>query len=337
MSLIWTKTGSFVTVGYAVEADLEDAVLQVKDKLFGPNRVYLDIKKKIGAKGSPGNIPDGYLIDLTSRKPRLYVVENELASHDPIGHVATQLVSFSRSFSQTEKLHLKETLRTHLEKLPDTCKLCETYARKYGFSNLDRLLEVLVFEVPFTVLVIIDELNDYLKDILLGNVFQFDVEVLELEQYENQKGEKLYRFTPFLSDVEADILTAGNAMALKPSPTDTSDLDTVVVPAREDGFKETFLGENRWYSIRIHANIRPQLRYIAAYRVAPESAITHLAPIKSIEPWQDSGKYVVNFAEPALEIGRISLVKKGRVKPLYNLRDTTRQRLLSAKTLDEVW
>jgi hypothetical protein len=27
--------------------------------------------------------------------------------------------------------------------------------------------------------------------------------------------------------------------------------DTIIVPAREDGFSELFLGENRWYAIRI--------------------------------------------------------------------------------------
>jgi hypothetical protein len=65
--------------------------------------------------------------------------------------------------------------------------------------------------------------------------------------------------------------------------------------------------------------------------------ITHIAPVKSIEPWKDTGKFVVNFAEPAREIGPIELVKGGRVKPLYNLRYTTRGRLESAKTLDDVW
>jgi len=71
--------------------------------------------------------------------------------------------------------------------------------------------------------------------------------------------------------------------------------------------------------------------------VAPISAITFIAPVKSIEPWKDTNKVVVNFAEPAREIGPIPLVKGGRVKALQNLRYTSRGRLETAKTLDDIW
>ena len=57
--------------------DLEAAILEVQGILFGDTRIYLDTKKKIGKKNKKKNIPDGYLIDLTSKKePILYVVEN---------------------------------------------------------------------------------------------------------------------------------------------------------------------------------------------------------------------------------------------------------------------
>ncbi len=112
---------------------------------------------------------------------------------------------------------------------------------------------------------------------------------------------------------------------------------TVVVPAREEGFQDVFLKENRWYAVRIHGAMRPQIKYIAAYRVAPISAITHIAPVRSIEPWKESGYFVLNFAEPAKEIARIVLVKGSRGKALQNLRYTTRQALERAKTLDDLW
>jgi hypothetical protein len=63
----------------------------------------------------------------------------------------------------------------------------------------------------------------------------------------------------------------------------------------------------------------------------------HIAAVKSIESWKDTGKYVVTFAAPADNIGPIPLVRGGRVKALQNLRYTTRARLLSAKTLDDIW
>jgi hypothetical protein len=98
VSIIWTAKGPYQRSRYTSEADLEGAVLQVKDKLFGSERIYLDVKRRIGAKGSLHNVPDGYLLDLTGSKPRLYVVENELASHDPLRHIAVQILQFSLSF-----------------------------------------------------------------------------------------------------------------------------------------------------------------------------------------------------------------------------------------------
>ena len=97
-------------------------------------------------------------------------------------------------------------------------------------------------------------------------------------------------------------------------PSSVSGVDTIVVPAQEDGFKEVFLGENRWYEIRIHQSMIPRIKYIAAYQVAPISAVTHWATVKDIMPWENTGKFVVNFAEQAKEIDHINLVPKGLVK-----------------------
>jgi hypothetical protein len=133
------------------------------------------------------------------------------------------------------------------------------------------------------------------------------------------------------------VLLKDKAFSYKVSRDSIAEVDTVVVPAREDGFKEVFLGENRWYEIRIHHNLIPRIKYIAVYQVAPVSAITHWAPVKNIEPWQDSGKFVVNFAEPAKEISSIPLVPKSRIKALQNIRYTSFNRLQKAKTLDEVF
>ncbi len=65
------------------------------------------------------------------------------------------------------------------------------------------------------------------------------------------------------------------------------DIDTVVIPAREEGFQKVFLNEDRWFAIRIHSNMQPKVKYIAVYQVAPQSAITYVAPVSSIEPWME--------------------------------------------------
>jgi len=114
-------------------------------------------------------------------------------------------------------------------------------------------------------------------------------------------------------------------------------VDTVVVPAREEGYHRVFLGEHCWYAIRIQETMLAKIKYIACYQTAPISAITRIAPIMSIEAWKGTAKFVVNFAEPAREIRPIRLVKDGRVKPLQKLRYTTRKKLESAKNLDDLW
>jgi len=324
MSVIWTKDGRYRRVGYRKEAELEAAIVEVEADLFGKNRIYLPVKKKIGGKRGPRNVPDGYLMDLNGPRPRLYVVEVELAAHDPLRHVAVQILEFSLAFEAAPQT-VKKSVLSALEKERKAHQACEKYAARSEFRNLDHLLEWLVFEAPFAALVIIDDVPETLKEVLMRK-FQFGVDVIELARYENKKKDRLYRFEPFLEDLLPDL-----------DVTDAEEVDTVVVPARPEGYGETFLGEDRWYAIRIHGTMRPQIRHIAGYRVAPISAITHIAPVKSIEPWKETGKFVVNFSQPAEEIGPIRFVKGGRVKALQNLRYTTRKRLEAAKTLDDVW
>jgi hypothetical protein len=336
MSTFWTKSGLFRRTGYQSESDLEAAIIKVQTELFGSNRIYLDVKKKIGGKTGPRNIPDGYLIDLSGQRPRLFVVENELASHEPLRHIAVQILEFSLSF-EAEPRAIKTILFDALHKQPEAKARCEVYATSHGFRNLDHLLETLVFEGPFAALVVIDEIPESLENVLARR-FQFGVEVLELARYENGVGEHAYRFEPFLSDVDQTAVVENEVEQAGPRrQLDLSAIDTVVVPAREDGFQDVFIKENRWMAVRIHGTMKPQIKYIAAYRVAPVSAITHIAPVRSIEPWKDTGKFVVNFTEPAHEIGPISLVKGGRAKALQNLRYTNREALDKAATLDDLW
>ncbi|HAM45038.1 MAG TPA: hypothetical protein DCM67_08480 [Propionibacteriaceae bacterium] len=334
MSILWTPSGSYRRVEYASESDLESAIVEVQHDLFGANRFYLDVKKKIGAKGGIRNVPDGYLIDLSGREPRLYVVENELAAHDPLRHIAVQILQFSLSF-ESEPHTVKKVLFDTLNAEDEVKKRCEAYAPRNGYRNLDHLLEHLVWESPFGALVIIDELPENLETVLAKR-FQFGVEVLELARFENKNGDRAYHFAPFLADLTDDLGDEGGASP-KLSPVSAADVDTVVVPAREEGFQETFIGENCWYAVRLHATMRGQIRYIAAYRVAPVQAITHIAPVKSVEPWKDTGKWCLHFSERAKEIAPVGLIKGGRVKAPQSLRYTTRERLMAAKSLDDIW
>jgi hypothetical protein len=334
--MLWTPKQQFQPWPFEKEAEIENAITQIQSDLFGTSRLYLDVKRLIGQPGRTQNVPDSYLLDFSSRsKPTLYLVEIELASHDPLRHIAQQLLNFSLSFKSTPQ-KMKGILRTTLQKSESAMGRCESYAKANGFSNVDYLLEQMIYpDNAFNALVIIDELEDELESVLHSSL-RFPVETTTVERFRSSDGEVVYQFEPFLYDLSIESLTesadAGNRPAIDPS-----EIDTIVVPAREEGFRDVFLGENMWRAIRMHSSAIPRIRFIAGYQVAPESAITHIAEVSKIEPWKDTQKYALYFKEPAKKIERIPLVPGGRVKPLYSSRYTSIARIKNAKTLDDVF
>jgi hypothetical protein len=116
---------------------------------------------------------------------------------------------------------------------------------------------------------------------------------------------------------------------------DDNEPDTVAVPAKPDGFQQVFLGENKWRAIRMSGGMREKIKYIAGYQTAPESRITHIAPIDHIESYGDNGKYQVVFSEPAKPIGPIPL-GNAPSGAMQGLRYTTRSKLEAAKTVSDI-
>jgi hypothetical protein len=337
--MLWTPTKKFLEEPFDLEDELEQAVISLSTPLFGELRIYLDVKKKIGGKGKTKNIPDGYLIDLSSKiDPKLYVVENELEKHEPLRHIAVQILEFSLAF-ETAPHKVKEIVRDCLAKDKNAFAKCSAYAQQNGFENADLLLERIIHgSDAFNALVIIDSAPEELETVLLSR-FRFPVEIVTLERYLSEDGERVYRFEPFLGDVAGQISVDQEVEPESLRTIDPSNIDTVVVPAQDEGFHETFLGENRWYQIRIHSSMIPKIKYIAAYRVAPESAITHIAEVKKIERWKDGNKYILYFSGPAKPIGPIKLIPKpnGKVKAPQAPRYTSYDRLSKAKNLDEAF
>lgn len=107
--------------------------------------------------------------------------------------------------------------------------------------------------------------------------------------------------------------------------------DTIIVPAREEGFERVFLGENRWYAIRISGGMRPRLRWIAVYQSAPVSAITYIAEIDRIEPYGDGGKFAVIFKGAAQKLDKPILFGNAPSGFMQGIRYTSREKLLKAR------
>ena len=323
--MLWNKEGKYIAVPYDKESDLEDTVNEVKDVLFGSARVYLDDKKKIGQKGGTNNLPDGYLIDLTNKnEPKIFVVENDLANHQHLKHIAVQILEFSLSF-ETSKVKVKNIIKEMLQKRANEWKKCEAFAKKNGYDNVDYLLESIIHKKDsFNALLIIDELGEELETVLISR-FKFPVEIITIKRYKADDGKILYEFDPFLNEVAEDT-----------EKIDVSDIDTIVIPAREDGFNEVFINENSWHAIRINSSMIPKIKYVAAYQVAPISAITHIAEVKSIEQWKDTNKYIIYFTEPAEKIKKVPLgITKGKAP--QSARYSSKSKILNAKSLDNVF
>jgi hypothetical protein len=323
--MLWNNKEKYTYFPYVNEADIEKTVNEIKHELFGKSRIYLDDKRKIGKKGKVNNLPDGYLIDLSDAdNPKIFVVENELASHHHLKHIAVQILEFSLSF-ETSKIKVKNIIKEMLQKRPSEWKQCEQFARKNNYENVDFLLESIIHKNDsFNALLVIDELEEELETVLISR-FKFPVEVITLKRFKNHQGKVLYDFEPFLSDVVPD-----------PEKIDFSDIDTIVIPAREEGFNNVFLDENRWYAIRLNSSMIPKIKYVAAYQVAPVSAITHLAKVQTIVQWKNTNKYVLYFTEPAKKIKKIPLgTSKGKApqSPRYS----SKKRLMASATLDTVF
>jgi hypothetical protein len=119
------------------------------------------------------------------------------------------------------------------------------------------------------------------------------------------------------------------------APAQANEPDTIIVPALKEGFQEVFLGKHCWFAIRIAGGMLTKIKWIAAYQSQPISAVTHVAPVKHIEPYGDSGKYKVVFAEPARPI---TLIPYGDAPSgfMQGPRYTTYSRLMTAKSVQEL-
>ena len=294
-------------VTFKTENEFEKVVQLLSDKIFGESTIYLDLKRKV--KGNNiGVIPDGYLIDMTIvDEPRLYVIENEIVSHDPFKHIGIQMLKFVTSFEEVRtrvrNLIMEEVSKNsvHVERIENHCAQSQS-------RNIDNYLDKAVYS-EFKGLVIIDEAKPELFKVL--ERINANISVLEIKSFKTAKNEFAYEYDT-LYESEDDIMTSPSFKDKEEEASDRlkrrkrrAQCDTIVVPAREDGFQEVFIGKKQWYSIRIGAAMKDRIKYIAAYQVAPISGVTHIAEVQDIKPYEDSGKYIVYFKDSPEEIPKV--------------------------------
>lgn len=338
MALIYqpNSSSSYQVFTHSLEKDFEACVVNLSSQLFGENSLYIDIKKKM-KNGDIVTIPDGYLIDSTDpNNPSLYIIENEIIAHDPFKHIGIQLLKFATCFDEA-KVNVRKFLMDKIEKEASLLKRMSEFAENSRFRNIDNFLDHAVYK-PFKALVIIDEARPELHNIL--EKINADISVLELKTYINENEEFIYQFDTLYDEAEElDVSTQAKGKTLTKEERAKrrerrARCNTIVVPARKEGFESVFIRENRWYAIRIGAAMKERIKYIAVYQKAPVGAITHIAKIQEIKPYKDSGKYEVIFDGKAEEIKPLKVKNSSKAPqgPIY----AEKEKIDSAKSLDDL-
>ena len=311
--------------GFPLEKELESKIVEYSKYIFGDDTVYFDIKKKI-SKGDVIAIPDGYLIDFTfENDPRLYIVENELISHDVYKHIGEQILKFGVSYKASGH-KLKDIFFQYLEANKEDKSLIDNKLKKSNYRNIDAFLEDIIFHKKVSCIVIVDEESRDLENVL--RQLTMDTDIIVFQAFRNQQ-DYAYKFTPF----QEEIREIDDNFPRIP----VEELDTIVVPAREEGFNRVFLGENCWYEIKISSSLLPKIKYVAAYQISPVSAITYYAEVSNIEKYKDSNKYILFFRDKAIKLENPVKNSAKKSVVLRSPRYTTLNKIKKARSLEDVF
>jgi len=216
----------------------------------------------------------------------------------------------------------------------------ESACKQSSSPNIDHYLDRAVY-AEFKGLVVIDEAQSYLFRVL--EKINANISVLELKAFESDSGKRTFHFDTFYDELEdadepeptkGDLKTPEERAERRAARKQRrANSDTVIVPAREEGFQNVSIGQNEWHAIKIGAAMKDGIKYIAAYRVAPIAAVTHIARVKDIKPYKDTGKYQLIFDGPTEEVKHVPL-KEGTFPPRGPFY-VQREKLLAAATLDD--
>jgi hypothetical protein len=330
MPYILIKNKPFEEYAYDNEDELENAVVNNKEYIFGESTVLIDYKRKVGAKDSKNiGIPDGFLIDFSNpNKPQLFYIEYELESHQLYEHIGPQIMRFYASF-ETGKRQLQKKLINIIKQDKKLNNEIITKLKSVSFDNVDSLLNNIIYDRNLGIIVVIDDQTEDFNSLLRR--FSEVPEVIVVKKYQ-YKNEVVLQYDPFREGI-TKIVTSKKKKKLEPE-----EIDTIVCPAREDGFNYAFLENNYWGEIRISPSIIPQLKHIAMYQTLPYSEINWIADIKQngIQPYKNSGRYLVNV-ENKKKIKPITLDKDIKGIAPQSPRYTTYKKLKAAKKISELW
>lgn len=328
MSNILINKKRFDLLDFESEKEFEKAVIDNFKELFGKETIYINEKKRIGNKDSHNKgIPDGYLIDFSNKKqPQLYFVENELSSHDIYNHITEQIARFI-AVAKTSRIQIRNKLLNIIKENKDIFMSINSLIKKTNFNNIDELMNFMV-EKEIKIVLVIDEATADLNDSL--EVFKNSPDIVTLKRFVCDH-EIAYIYEPMREEIQ----DFENRKKIIKNISEI-DFDTIVCPAFEDGFVHAYINNNAWWAIRISQKAREQLKYLAIYEKLPIAAVRHYAEIEKIEPYKDSGKFIV-YLKNKKTINPIELDKGKKGIAPQGPRFTTLNKLLIAKKISDLW
>ncbi len=113
--------------------------------------------------------------------------------------------------------------------------------------------------------------------------------------------------------------------------------NTIVCPAKEEGFKRAFLGQKAWWAVKINPDRIPDIKYVAIYQSAPISKITYYGEVKEIKKYKDSGKYIIYLKGDPIKLKNPVRLGKNRYLCPQGSKYSVLDEILKAKTLDEIF
>jgi len=314
-------SAKFKRIKFSNENELEKAVAEHAADIFGEKSLYIDVKKQIKhRKSSFVSIPDGYVIDFRD-SPQLWVVENELSSHDSFKHIGVQLLKFASQFSEGS-FKIKELLLDTINNSKELKEKALFFTKESEFTNISDVLDFAIYKNDFGFIIVIDEVTEDLSRVTRELAKQ--PELIQIQKYIS--GKKIaYHFDELLKEFDE---------AKSTKVKEVKDIDTMVAPARAEGHKEAFLKEKAWWAVRISSSVIPRLKYLAMYEVSPVKVIRWVGKIQAIKPYEDTGKYKIYLSE----IFKIKPIKMGdpRLAP-QSPRYTKFELLEKAKTLADIF
>ena len=330
MAKILIGDKEFYSSTFRNEAELEKVVVENYEKIFGNDTVYFDLKKGIRhAKGDLLTIPDGYLLRL-NMPPTMSIIENELSVHDPVDHIGKHFLKYSSALTESSKYPVKKFLMEYIKSNQLISKRLENLMEKTSYKNVSDLLDYVILDQNFGYIIVIDGKTDELERIV--NPYAPEIIVIKKYQYDN---EVIFQIERTSDDEEMHVVKTAkdDRTQMRRLP----EIDTLVCPAREDGFNAVFLGEHRWFPVRINPIRIQKIKYLAIYEKSPVAAINYIGKVREIKPYKNTGKYEIILDGKPIKIKPIKLTKNELNLVPQSSRYTIKSLIDKASTLSDIF